>query len=103
KDGDQEARNRIAEYESAARPGVERLTVLHGLADAERYGDEVGQQHHPDAEGYGDRQLLLDELHHADVAEIALSEIERQVIPHHDIEALVGRLVEAELLFEALD
>ena len=40
---------------------------------------------------------------HRDVAEIALAEVEGEVALHHDEEALVGRLVEAELLLEALD
>ncbi len=50
-----------------------------------------------------DRQLLLDELEDGDVAEVALAEIERQIVLHHQEEALVRRLVEAELLLEALD
>src|SRR5262249_53758026 len=37
------------------------------------------------------------------VAEIALAEIEAEVIPHHDEEALVGGLIEAELLLQLLD
>ena len=48
----------------------------HRLADAERDRDQVGQQRHPEAERDRDRQLLLDQLQHADVAEIALAEIE---------------------------
>src|SRR5262249_16228906 len=42
-------------------------------------------------------------LDHADVAEIALAEIEASEIPHHQRETLGRRLVEAELLFQALD
>ena len=46
---------------------------------------------------------LDDQLEHARVAEIALAEIEAEIVPHHHEEALVGRLVEAELLLQALD
>src|SRR5690606_20762697 len=103
KHGDEEARDRVAKDEDAAGPGVERLAVLHRLADAERDRDEVGQQRHPYPERYGDGQLLLDEIEDTDVAEVALAEVERQVIPHHHVEALVGGLVEAKLLFEGFD
>ena len=77
--------------------------VLHRLADAERDRDQIGQQRHPDPERHRDRQLLLDQLQHADVAEIALAEIEAREIPQHQREAFRRRLVEAELLFQALD
>ena len=40
---------------------------------------------------------------HARVAEIALAEIKAEIIPHEHEEALIGGLVEAELLLEALD
>src|SRR3984893_19472578 len=46
---------------------------------------------------------MLDQIDHLRVAEIALAEIEADVIPQHDEEALIGRLVEAELLFQLLD
>jgi len=48
-------------------------------------------------------ELFLDKLKHARVAEKALAEIERGEIPQHKPEALIGRLVEAELLLQALD
>jgi hypothetical protein len=54
-------------------------------------------------ERHRDRQLLLDQLQHADVAEIALAEIEPREIPQHQREAFRRRLVETELLFKALD
>ena len=54
-------------------------------------------------ERHRDRQLLLDQLQHADVAKIALAEIEPREIPQHQREAFRRRLVEAELLFQALD
>src|SRR4029077_1231991 len=73
------------------------------LFDAERDRDQIGQQRHPDAKRDRHRQLLLDQLQHTDVAEITLAEIEADVVPQHDSEALIGRLVEAELLFELLD
>src|SRR5262249_29851731 len=57
----------------------------------------------PNAERNGDRQLLLDELENGGVAKIAPAEIEPQIVPQHQEKALVGRLVEAELLLQALD
>ena len=95
--------NRKADDDHRRGPGIELRSVLDRLADAERDRDQIGQQRHPDAERHRDRQLLLDQLQHADVAEIALAEIEAREIPHHQREALRRRLVEAELLFQALD
>src|SRR6185312_373986 len=60
-------------------------------------------QRHPDSERHRYRQLLLDQLQDADIAEIALSEVKADVVPEHQRKALVGRLIEAELLFELLD
>ena len=74
--GEQKARNGVADDDHAGGPDVERRAVLHRLADAERDRDQIAQKRHPDAERDRDRQLLLDELQHADVAEIALAEIE---------------------------
>ncbi len=76
---------------------------LDRLADAERDRNQIGEQRHPDAERHRDRQLLLDQLQHAGVAEKALAEIEGGEIPQHQAEALIGRLVEAELLLQILD
>ncbi len=73
------------------------------LADAERDRDAVADEHHPEAERDRDRHLLLDEVQHRDVAEIAAPEIEAGIVPQHQAEALIGRLVEAELLFQLLD
>ena len=58
---------------------------------------------HPEPERDRHRQLLLDQLKHADIAEVALAEIKQQVVLQHQEEALVGGLVEAELLLELLD
>src|SRR4029453_11838440 len=58
---------------------------------------------HPGAERHRDRQVLLDQLEHADVAEIALAEIEAREIPHHQRKTLRRRLVEAELHFQLFD
>src|SRR5580692_5850584 len=102
-DREQEPGDGIADDDDAGGPGVERRAVAHRLADAERNRDQVAQQRHPDAERYRDRQLLLDELDHGDVAEIALAEIEARIVAEHDEKALISRLVEAELLFQALD
>jgi hypothetical protein len=102
-DGEQEAGDGIADDDHPARPHVEARAVLHRLADAERDGDGVGEQRHPQPERDRHRHLLADQLQHADVAEIALAEIEARVVPQHQAEALQRRLVEAELLFELLD
>src|ERR1700728_3834659 len=102
-DREQKAWNCVADNDDARGPYVELRAVAHRLADAERDRDEVAQQRHPDAKRDRYRQVLLDQLEHADIAEIALAEIEAQIVPHHQEEALVGRLVEAELLLQALD
>src|SRR5215475_1284149 len=102
-DGEQESGDGVPDDDGARGPYVEMRAVLDRLADAERDRDQIGQEREPDAERNRDRQLLLDELENGGVAKIALAEIEARVIPHHDEETLVGRLVEAELLLEALD
>ena len=102
-DREQKSRYRESDDDHRRGPGIELRAVLHRLADAERYRDQIGQQRHPDPERHRDRQLLLDQLQHADVAEIALAEIEPRKIPHHQRKAFRRRLVEAELLFQALD
>jgi hypothetical protein len=100
---DQKPRHSIADHENRTGPRIERLAIPHRLADAERDRDEIRDQRHPEAERDRDRHLFLDQLDHGHVAEVALAEIERQVILHHQQEALGRRLVEPELLFEALD
>src|SRR5262249_59750830 len=102
-DREQESGNGVADNDGARGPHVEVRSVLDRFADAERDRDQIGQQGKPDAERDGDRQLLLDELEHRGVAKIALAEIEAQIVPQHEEEALVGWLVEAELLLQALD
>ena len=101
--GEQESGNGIADDDDAGGPDVERRAVPHRLADAERNRDQIAQQRHPDAERDRDWEFLLDQLDDADVAEIALAEIEARIVPQHQEKALIGRLVEAELLFQALD
>src|SRR6201987_3294948 len=102
-DREQKTRNGIADDDDAGRPDVEWRAVIHRLANAKRNREQIAQQRHPDSERDRNRQLLLDQLQHADVAEIALAEVEAHIIPQHDEEALIGRLVEAELLLETLD
>src|SRR5690606_32620383 len=65
--------------------------------------NQVGQQRHPDAKRNRNRQLLDDKAKHAFGPEVAVAEIEGQIVPHHDQEALVRRLVESELLLKLLD
>ena len=86
-----------------ARPHVEGRAVLHRLADAERDRDQIGKQRDPEADRDRDRHLFEDELHHRDVAEIAVAEIEAGIVPEHHAEAFERRLVEAELLFQLGD
>src|SRR5690606_3358923 len=73
------------------------------LADAERDGNRVGNQRDPEPERDGDGHLLQDQIHHRDVAKVALTEIETDVVPDHQQEAFMRRLVEAELLFQLLN
>src|SRR6516162_7402748 len=101
--GEQKSWDRVADDDDARRPHVELRAVLDRLADAERDRDQIGQQREPNAERNGDRQFLLDELENGGVAKIALAEIEPRIVPQHQEKALVGWLVEAELLLQALD
>ena len=101
--GEQKSRNGVADDDDAGRPHVERRAVPYRLADAERDRDQIAQQRHPDAERDRDRQFLLDKLDDADVAKIAVAEIEARIVPEHLEKAHIGGLVEAELLFQALD
>src|SRR5262249_9125752 len=73
------------------------------LADTERDRNGVGEKGHPQAERNRHRHLLADQLDDADVAEIAVTKIEAEVVPQHQAEALIPWLVEAELLLEPLD
>src|SRR5581483_579089 len=84
-------------------PYVEARAVSDGLADAERDRDGVGEKRHPQPERDRHRHSLLDQLEHARVAEIALAEVEQEIVLDHHGEAFISRLVEAELLLEALD
>src|ERR1700731_137025 len=77
--------------------------VVHSLADTERDRNEIRQQGEPDTQRHRDRQLLLDELENSRVTKIALAKIESAVVPQHQEEALIGRLIEAKLLLQALD
>src|SRR6185436_13115474 len=87
-DRKQKAGNRKTDNDDRRSPGIEARSVPHRLADSERDRNQIGQKRHPDAERHRNRQLLLDELDHADVAKIALAEIEARKIPHHQRETL---------------
>src|SRR5262245_55332920 len=76
---------------------------MHGLAHTERNRDQVGDERHPQPKRDRNGQLLLDELEHADVTEVALAEIEQQIVLEHYEKALIGGLIEAELLLELPD
>ena len=76
---------------------------MNSLPDTERDGDEIDQQRRPDAQRDRDRHLVEHQIDHRFVAKITAAEIEPQIVPHHQQEAFVQRLVEAELLFQLLD
>ncbi len=101
--GEKKSGNGIADDNDAGRPDVETGAVAHCLSDTKRNRDQIRQQRHPDSERHRYWQLLLDQLQDADIAEIALSEVKANVVPEHQRKALVGRLIEAELLFKLLD
>ena len=82
---------------SKAEPSLTALRMPSGMEI------EVGQERDPQAERDRHRHLLEDQVDHRDVAEIALAEIEADIVPQHQAEALERRLVEAELLFELGD
>ena len=103
KHGHEKAGNCIANHDHAGSPDVEAGAVADSLADTERNGDRVGDQRHPKPERDGDRHTLRDERQNARVSEIALAEVEAQIVPDHLAEAFIGRLVETELLLEARD
>src|SRR5215475_9279823 len=79
--GKQEARYSIADDDDARSPDVKRRAVGDRLLDAERDGNQVGGERHPKPERDGDGQFFLNQVDHADVAEIALAEIKARVIP----------------------
>ena len=102
-DGEQEAGNGVGHEDDGAAPDVEGLPVAHRLGDAQRNGDGVDQQQRPKPEGNRHRQPLQHQVHHGAILEVAVAEIEAQIVPHHQQKAFVGWLVEAELLLEAGD
>ena len=95
--------HRVADDHRPGRPHVEARAVAHRLGDAEGNRDQVHQQRRPESQGDGHRQLVHHQLHHRAVAEEAVAEVEAQEVPHHEEEALVGGLVEAELALDLLD
>ena len=98
--GEQKSRDGVSDDDHRAGRHVEAGAVAHRLADAERNRDGVGEQRHPQPERDRHRQFLADEVEHAGVAEIALAEIEAEIVPQQQAEALIGGLVEAELLLQ---
>src|SRR6185437_6821998 len=73
---EQESRYRKADDDRRRGPGVELRAIQHSLPDAERYRNQISQERHPNSERHRDRQLLLDQVQHADITEITLAEIE---------------------------
>src|SRR6516165_10020077 len=93
KNSDQKARDRIPYGDGGRGPNVEMRPILHRLADAERNRDQIGQQRQPQPKRYGNREFLLDELENGGIAKITLAELKARVIPQHQQEALVRRLI----------
>src|SRR6202011_2465310 len=77
-DREQKAGNRKSDDDHRRGPGIEPRSIDYALSDPERDRDQIGQERHPDAQRHRNRQLLLDQLQHADVAEITLAEIEKR-------------------------
>src|SRR5207248_9684160 len=91
---DQEPWNRISYDDRPRGPHVEMRAVAYRFAYPQRNGDEISQEREPEPERDGDRKLLLDELENRGIAKIALAKIEPRVVPQHQQETLIGRLVE---------
>ena len=89
-DREDEARNGIADDDDAGGPDIEIGAVLHRLADAERNRDEIGDEGEPQAERDRHRHLLDHQVDDRLVAEIALAEIEGEIVLHHQEEALIA-------------
>ena len=102
-DGEQEGRNGAQHHQHGRAPEVEMRAVTHGLSDAERDRDEVGEKRRPQAERQGHRHLVDHEVDDAAVAEEARAEVEDGIVLHHQQEALADRPVEAVHLLDALD
>ena len=101
--GEEEAGDRIGGEHQGGRPHVEALAVAHGLGDAQGNRNAVDEEQRPQPEGNGNGQRVQHQIHHRAVLEVAVAEVEPQVVPHHQRETLVGWPVEAELLLQAGD
>src|SRR3954465_2152932 len=77
--------------------------VAYRFAYSQRNGDEICQEREPEPERDGDWKLLLDELENRGIAKIALPKIEPGIVPQHQQETLIRRLVEPELFLQAFD
>jgi len=80
-----------------SKPGA----VHHRLGECLSGSRSIGPGCHPDSSDTRDRHLFLDQLQHADIAKIALAEIEPREI-HTSARSVSAPLVEAELLFQPL-
>ena len=103
KDGEQEARDGVADDHDRAGPDIEARAVANGLANPERDRDQVGEQRGPEADRDRNRHLFHDQVDHALIAEVAGAEVELQILLQHLEEALVGGLVEAVQTLDLLD
>ena len=94
-DREEESRDRVADDDRGARPYVEGGAVTHRLGDAERYRDQVHEERRPQAERDRHVHLVDDEPDDGPVAEIALPEIEAEIVPDHREETLDRGAVES--------
>ncbi|MNI60367.1 hypothetical protein D3C73_1155790 [compost metagenome] len=77
--------------------------MVHGLANAQGNGHQVGNQRGPEAEGNGHRHFLQDQVGDRGTPEEALAEIQLRVALEHQPQAFRRRFVEAVLSFDFLD
>ena len=102
-DGKQKARDRIGHNDHARGPCVEFGAVPDRLANAQRDRDQIGDDRGPQPQRDGHGQLFGHQRQHGFRPEIALPEIEAQVVPHHQEKPFHRRFVEAKLALQLLD
>ena len=80
---EQEAGNGKTDDDGGAAPHIEAAAVLHCLADAQRYGYQIGDHGAPQTERNGHRQTLQDQFGHRAVTVIGFTKIAGEVILDH--------------------
>jgi hypothetical protein len=102
-DGEEKARDGVADDDRGARPHVERRAVADRLGHAQGDRHEVDDERAPEAERDRHGHLLDHQGQHRAIAEEALAEIEDGVALEHLPEAHVRGLVESVELLQLLD